>query len=244
MNARSQTMTEISIVLPSYQEEENLRLLLPRLKTVLSATGLSYEILVIDSEIPLDKTEAVCKEQQVGYVPRKGGGLYGDAIRTAIDQIQGKFAIFMDADGSHTPEFLPELLTHRNDADVVIASRYIAGGYTENPLALIIMSRVLNWTYSWVLGLRCKDVSNSFKLYRTDWLKPLHLVCDHFDIIEEILFKLCRQNKSTRILEVPFSFKKRMFGQTKRNLVTFILGYFVTMVKLRLSVFGEKIKSS
>jgi dolichol-phosphate mannosyltransferase len=175
-------------------------------------------------------------------VPRRGGPLYGDAIRTAIEEVRGRLTVFMDADGSHTPEFLPELVAGAKRAEVVIASRYVAGGYTENPWVLIAMSRILNWTYSLVLGLRCKDVSNSFKLYRTDWLKELVLVCDNFDIIEEILFKLSRKHRDIRILEVPFSFKKRMFGQTKRNLVLFILGYLVTMVKLRFSTVGEKLR--
>jgi dolichol-phosphate mannosyltransferase len=96
------------------------------------------------------------------------------------------------------------------------------------------MSRVLNISYSLVLNLRCKDVSNSFKVYRADWLKRLSLRCANFDIVEEILFKLVRQHPRARIKEVPFSFKKRMFGETKRNLVTFMLTYLFTIIRLRL----------
>lgn len=236
-------MIELSVVLPAYQEEENLRLILPRLKDVLRSLNIEHEILVIDTMSPLDKTQMICERFEVRYIPRRGGNLYGDAVRTAIEEIKGQFVVFMDADGSHTPEFLKELVERRNQSDVVIASRYIEGGYTENPPSLILMSRILNWTYSLVLGLKCKDVSNSFKLYRTDWLKEIGLVCDNFDIIEEILFKITRNHPDTRILEIPFSFKKRMFGQTKRNLLLFIAGYLLTMIKLRLSVhYGMKKK--
>ena len=82
-------------------------------------------------------------------------------------------------------------------------------------------------------------MSNSFKLYRTADLKRLRLRCRNFDIIEEILFKLRRKNPALRIREVPFTFKQRMFGSTKRNLVLFIVTYVLTMLRLRLSALGE-----
>ncbi len=141
--------------------------------------------------------------------------------------------IFMDSDGSHTPEFLPQLWREREHADVVIASRYVEGGYTENSKMLVGMSRVLNWSYSLILGLPCKDVSNSFKLYRRAQLQCLVLKCENFDIVEEILYKLIRLFPDLKIKEVPFSFKKRMFGETKRHLLWFILSYAITILKLR-----------
>jgi len=68
-------------------------------------------------------------------------------------------------------------------------------------------------------------------------LKSLDLYCMNFDIVEEILFKLARAKKDLRIREVPFAFKKRMFGETKRNLPWFMLTYVYTMFRLRLSVY-------
>lgn len=224
---------DLSVILPAYHEEENLRILLPRLSAVLKESKLSYEILVIDTEHPLDNTQAVCLEQGANYWNRSGGNQFGNAIRTGIEKAQGRFALFMDADGSHTPEFIPRLLAHKDTCDVVIASRYVPGGYTENSTALVWMSRILNWTYGIVLNLNCKDVSNSFKIYRTQDLKALKLRCDNFDIIQEILYKLKCNNRQLRIYEEPFAFKKRMFGDTKRNLVLFVIAYLVTMIRLR-----------
>jgi len=230
-------MISLSIVLPAYLEEENLRILLPRLNTVragLAASGVSSEILILDTVTPLDKTMDACQVNGATYIPREGGNRFGDAVRTGISRAQGEFILFMDADGSHTPEFIPELWKKAAQADVVIASRYIEGGYTENTFSLVLMSRILNWTYAFVLGLKCKDVSNSFKIYRAAQLKPLTLKCHNFDIVEEVLYKLSRKNPQLRIVEIPFSFKKRMFGDTKRNLFLFIITYLVTIIKLRL----------
>jgi dolichol-phosphate mannosyltransferase len=228
---------QLSVIMPAYLEEENLRLLLPRITRALESMQIHSEILVVDTEAPLDATEKACADFGARYVRRRGGNLYSDAVRTGIEEARGEFCLFMDADGSHTPEFIPELYAQRERADVVIASRYVEGGYTENPRVLIWMSRILNLTYSIVLGLQCKDVSNSFKLYRSHMLKPLHLTCDHFDVIEEILFKLRRSTPGLRIVEIPFSFKKRMFGQTKRNLLLFMAGYIYTIIRLRMSTF-------
>jgi dolichol-phosphate mannosyltransferase len=126
-------------------------------------------------------------------------------------------------------------MLRRGEADVVIASRYCPAGATENNVLLIFMSRILNWTYSMILGIRCKDVSNSFRVYDAAQLRELKLSCNNFDVIQEILLKLSRRKSDFTIVEVPFTFKKRMFGKTKRNLMLFIMTYIFTLVRLRFS---------
>ncbi len=219
--------------MPAFLEEENLRILLPRLRQALRQTGESFEMLVVDTPHPLDNTAAVCAQYGASCFPRNGGDKYGDAVRTGIRRARGSWILVMDADGSHPPEFISRLLSERPNHDVIIASRYVNGGFSENTLLQRLMSLVLNLSYSWILGLPCKDVSNSFKLYRGSFLRSLSLRCENFDIVEEILFKLKRFNPQLSIMEVPFIFKKRMFGQTKRNLPLFILTYIYTMIRLR-----------
>lgn len=222
-----------SVLLPSYLEEENLRILLPRLRGVLDGISQSWEIVVVDTKTPLDATRDVCSIYGARYVNRNPSNSFGDAVRTGIQTARGRWLVFMDADGSHPPEFIPKLIANAHNQDIVIASRYTEGGVTENPWILIFMSRVLNILYAIVLSLNVKDVSNSFKLYRADIIRGLDLRCQNFDIVEEILFKIVRSYPGVRVLEVPFVFKKRMFGETKRNLFVFMATYFFTMVRLR-----------
>ena len=224
---------ELSVVLPAYREEENLSNLLPRLLKTLQSIGVRSEVLVIDTLEPMDKTKEVCEKYGARHINRRGGNYFGCAVRTGIEEAQGQYVLFMDADGSHPPEFIPELFHFADRFDVVIASRYIDKGDTENSFALILMSRIVNWTFSLVLNLPVKDVSNSFKIYRSEQLKSIKLTCNNFDIVEEILFKLRRSNPKILFKEVPFVFKKRMFGETKRNLFVFILTYIFTIIKLR-----------
>ena len=106
----------------------------------------------------------MCREHGVRYLARSEGARYGHAIRTAVKEARGAFVILLDAEGSHKPGFLPRLWEQRPDADLVIASRYVAGGRTENPALLILMSLMVNVAFRLALGLKCHDVSNSFRL--------------------------------------------------------------------------------
>ena len=223
---------DLSIVLPAYEEADNLNILIPLLKNELNKFGIGYEILVVDTPEERDATRSVCLQHAATYVPRRGGNLYGHAVRTGIDQATGRYVIFMDADGSHNPNFLPKLWEQREKADLVIASRYVSGGKTENPFILILMSLIVNVVFRIVLSLKCADVSNSFRLYHGEQLKKLRLECNHFDIVEEILVKLAFSKPNFVIKEVPFTFEKRQAGKTKRKLVAFAIGYISTLCRL------------
>ncbi len=222
----------ISVVLPAYEEARNLEILLPELHKALAGLGAEYEVVVIDAAQPRDDTPEVCRQHNAVYRPRCGGESYGDAIRTAQTAARARYVILMDADGSHRPSFIAKLWAEREQADLVIASRYIAGGGTDNSAILIFLSLVVNVVYRTVLGLRCADVSNSFRLYRGDDFRRPQLECDHFDIVEEILVKLFFGRPGFRLKEVPFVFEQRKAGKTKRNLFVFALGYVGTLAKL------------
>ena len=224
---------KLSIIIPAYLEAENLQIILPKLKEVLNDLVLTHEVLVIDTIKSMDNTKDICLANDVIYINRLYGNQYGDAVRSGIKYAKGEFILFMDADGSHSPEFIPKLYDHRDHNDVVIASRYMEGGKTDNGIISKLMSRTVNIIFSLVLNLNCKDVSNSFKLYRAELLKKITLYSNNFDIIEEILFKLNRNNPNLKMKEIPFYFKERVKGQSKRNLFLFALSYIYTLIKLR-----------
>ncbi|MFN2476895.1 MAG: glycosyltransferase [Chthoniobacterales bacterium] len=228
----NETTPELSIVLPAYEEARNLDVLLPQLHEAVRSFGVPYEIIVVDAEQPRDDTPSVCERHSAVYQPRSGGELYGHAIRTALQVARGRYLILMDADGSHSPTFVPKLWEQRESADMVIASRYVQGGRTDNPAVLILMSQMVNVVFRLVLGLNCADVSNSFRLYRGDDVRSLQLECDNFDIVEEILVKLVFSRPGFRLKEVPFVFEKRKAGKTKRKLVAFAIGYVGTLLRL------------
>jgi len=227
---------ELTVMLPAYGEADNLRILLPAIKKVVAELGVTAEILVLDANVPVDDTQLVCLENKVTWLPRQGGNHYGDAVRTGIRASRGEFVIAMDSDGSHNPQFIHELWKNRSEADVIIASRYIPGGVTENPWLLVAMSRVLNVIFKIFVGIPVYDVSNSFRLYRGDLLRSIQPAYTNFDVLEEILAKLIwgRGAHTISILELPFRFEKRKYGRPKRRLVVFGLQFITALFKLWL----------
>ena len=226
------TPVELSVILPAYEEADNLGVLLPALKNTLESITSAHEIIVVDASSERDGTRNVCEKNSVIYLNRSGGNDYGHAVRTGIQKSQGRLVILMDADGSHNPLFVKELWNHREGADLVIASRYVRGGKTQNPGILILMSHIVNIVFHIVLGLPCADVSNSLRLYNGKDLRSLRLLCDHFDIVEEILVTLHCQHPGYRIREIPFTFEKRQAGKTKRQLLVFACSYVLVLYRL------------
>ncbi|MBF0308651.1 MAG: glycosyltransferase [Magnetococcales bacterium] len=229
-------MTVLSVVIPAYQEGANLAILLPRLIETLRSLGQSYEILIVDTETPLDDTPAICGRYAadgVRCLPRREGPSFGSAVRTGINASTGEFVVCMDGDGSHDPEFIRELYRHRHEAHVIVASRYTEGGGTENILILQFLSWLVNYSYRLVFSLNCRDVSNSFKLYPGQALRTIRLVSENFEIVEEILIKLKRQLPDLTIRELPFLFRSRKHGKTKRQLVLFIFTFASSILRLR-----------
>ena len=224
---------DLSIMIPAYLEAENLPSLLPVIKSAAANLTPRFEVLIVDTEQDLDNTRAVCEQFGVRHVNRRGGNQYGDAIRTGIAEARGSYLLCMDADGSHSPDFFAALWAERRRFDIVIGSRYISGGHTENPAVLIWMSYLVNLTFRVVFSIRAKDVTNSFRLYRRSILTPLRLESNDFDILEELLIKAVTRRPPASIGEVPMTFARRKAGESKRKLVQFAFGYLQTLRKLR-----------
>ena len=222
---------DLTIIIPSLNESDNLKKLIPEIKSEIGKK-FTYEIFIIDGINKDNKTFKITKKNSIRYLNRIRNNDYGNAVRLGIKKSTGKYILFMDGDYSHNPKFILKLYENKL-YDVVIASRYVPGGKTDNSLLSETLSRFLNKFYNIILNLELEDVSNSFKLYNTKMIKRLHLSCNHFDIIEEIIFKLKKNNDKIKFLEVPYHFKQRKFGKSKRNFFV-IIAYLFSILKLRL----------
>lgn len=230
--------------MPAYDELPNLRELLPRINDVISGLdGVEYEVVVV---VPgFTTTDDMAELVSLGALPVLRGPTdsFGDAIRCGIESadIGSDFLVIMDADGSHDPATIPRLLDAAEGAHVVVASRYTAGGITDNSAALRIMSQTLNLAYRIILGIKCRDVSTNFKLYRREDLIDITLTSADFDVVEELLFRLKMiHGKALVISEIPDHFFERKHGVTKRKIGPFIVSYLKTLV--HLSLLGRRSK--
>ncbi len=226
--------TELNVFITCMREEENLKVLLPRLEGILKNSGITYRILIVDTVAPMDGTEDVCRNfENVVYLPTEGEeDGYGNAVRTGIKNLDGRYAILMDADLSQPPEVIPDMLALREKHDMVVASRYTEGGASNDYSINIYMSRLLNILCSALIGIDCKDWSTSFKLYKTSRIQALSLTCQHFDIHQEIICKLHRNHENFSFAEIPMTFSKRLHGSSTRRII-YAFALVKTILKLR-----------
>lgn len=223
----------ISVVLLAYKEAENLRVLLPKIHGIMTEIAEPYEILVIDTEQPTDETPEVCKQFSAQYINQEEPH-FGGAFRTGIRYAKMDKFLILDSDGSHDPKYIPHIYQKfvSENCDLVIGSRYIEGGHTDDAKSSIIMSKILNFAFRLVLGIRAKDISTDYRMYHTDQLKQIELKNQNYDVLQEVLFKLKMNKPDFRIGEIPISFQKRIFGESKRKLIPFIIDYIKSLLRL------------
>ena len=227
----------ISVVLLSYKEAENLKILLPRIHGKMKEISETYEILVIDSATPLDDTKGVCEAYNATYIPQEEPH-YAGAFRTGIKYAQYDKLQTLDADGSHNPSALPEIYRKFEEGnDIVIGSRYVEGGVTHDAKSSIWMSHLLNGVMRRCIGVTAKDISTAYRLYDANLLKAVVLKEENYDVLQEVLLKMKikkkeQQRGTLKIGEVPIEFEKRMYGESKRKLLKFIISYILTVFKL------------
>lgn len=210
------------VTLCTYNERENIEVLLPEIRKYLP----NAHILVVDDNSPDGTGDYVRKQQQhdpaLHLLQRAGklglGTATVAAFNFAINQ-QYDWMINLDADFSHPPRYLPDLVAASAANDVVIGSRYVPGGSIEGwgPVRHF-MSRGINVYARCLLGLKTKDNSGAFRCYRVsklaevDWSKSR---AKGYAFQEELMFRL--KQAGCRFAEVPIHFEERRFGQTKIN---------------------------
>lgn len=222
----------ISVILPAFNEEENLKILIPQLKEILSEISDIYELIVVDAQGSTDNSPELCRSLEVSYVKQKNKG-YGDAFRLGTDCCRYEHILVVDTDNSQDISKIPEMYRKISEgADVVIGSRYTKGGTTDDPLTSVIMSKLLNFCFRIFLGFRQKDISTDFRIYDAKMLRSINTECENFDVIEETLFLLMRKFPDIVIKEVPICYKPRLEGHSKRKLLLFIRGYIRLLLRL------------
>lgn len=224
MEPKNRTLVAVA----TYNEIDNL----PSLVDGIFQYADDVDILVVDDNSP-DGTGRWCDQQRTSkprlqclHRPAKLG-LGTATIATMQHALHHgyRFLVNMDADFSHHPQYLPELIQRMEPSDgdppdVVIGSRYVKGGGVSGwPLHRRWMSRALNAYVRRLLGLIPNDCSGSFRCYRTSILRELDLSSfqSHgYSVYEEIIWRL--QRCGARFDEMPIVFVDRERGKTKLNM--------------------------
>jgi dolichol-phosphate mannosyltransferase len=212
----------VLVALATYNERDNLAPLVGAIRAAVPAA----DVLVLDDNSP-DGTGKVADDlaaadAHVHVVHRPGKLGLGTAIlaamRYALEQ-DYDLLVTMDADFSHHPRYLPALLAGMGKHDVMIGSRYVRGGGTENwPLVRKVISASVNLLVRFLMRLPAHDCSGGYRCYRVALLRRAELgrLLSHgYSFQQEVLYR-CRR-AGARLGETPIVFENRRAGASKVN---------------------------
>ncbi|XP_014478010.1 PREDICTED: probable dolichol-phosphate mannosyltransferase [Dinoponera quadriceps] len=213
-----------SILLPTYNEVENLPIIIWLIVKYMEESKLSYEIIVIDDGSP-DGTLDMAKQLQRLYgedkiilKPREKKLGLGTAYMHGIEFATGNFIVIMDADMSHHPKFIPKMVELQRylDLDLVSGTRYAQGGGVYGwDFKRKLISRGANFLTQLLLRPGVSDLTGSFRLYKKDVLKKLITSCVSKGYVFQMEIIVRARQWNYTIGEVPITFVDRVYGQSK-----------------------------
>lgn len=230
---------QILIIIPTYNERENIVLIIPEIKKVLP----QVHILVVDDSSPDGTAQSVremastISDVYLLERPQKNGlgRAYISGFQWAL-QRSYQFIFEMDADFSHDPKYLPDFLNAIKENDLVIGSRYISGVNVINwPMSRLLLSYCGNKFASILTGISVKDCTGGFKCFRRELLEKLDMEkisSSGYSFQVEINYYAWKMG--FRIAEIPIVFTDRKFGDSKMS-TKIIREAFLLIWKLRLA---------
>ncbi len=231
-----------TVILPTYNERENLKRFVEKLQEVFTTNGLSGRIMVVDDNSP-DGTGRIAdslaeRYQNLAVIHRQEKQGIGPAYISGFKQAlttDTRYIFEMDCDFSHDPANIPAFLEAIEDVDLVLGSRYVPGGRVENwGLTRRLISRWGGLYARLVLGVPVNDLTGGNKCFRREVLEALDLDAvssQGYGFQIEMTYRAIR--KGFRVKEIPITFTDRQLGQSKMS-KRIVLEAVLLVWKLRL----------
>lgn len=211
-------MATVTIIIPTLNEEQNIDFLLERIFTVRDEAHLDFDVLFVDSASVDNTCPCVEKWQStrsVSLLRREVNVGLAPAVIAAAHHVDSEYVLVMDADLSHPPEQIPNLLEPlvADQCDMVIGSRYVKGGAVPDwPFSRRLSSKLA--TLPALCFCSAKDPLAGFFAVKRKYIIGLPLDVPGFKIGFAVL---AEYNKKIRLIEIPIEFRDRNYGQSKMN---------------------------
>lgn len=219
----------LSMIIPTYNERENVKELIPLIHKSLKK---DYEIIIVDDNSPdgtAKEAEKLTKKYPVRVLKRAGKLGLTTAIVDGFKLSKGSTIGVMDADLQHPPEALPKLLAKMKNNDIVIGSRNVKGGGSEG---LNFFRKLVAWgakTLAVIIaGVRVTDPMAGFFMVKRDIFKRTQFKAKGYKVLLNILIK----NPKAKVTEVPILFRERVHGKSNYN-SNETMQYLIDLFKMR-----------
>tara|TARA_Y100000816_G_C26086902_1_gene573694 strand:+ start:975 stop:1682 length:708 start_codon:yes stop_codon:yes gene_type:complete len=212
------SLEKILVVIPTYNESENIEKLIQELKS------LEHHIMIVDDNSPDGTSEIVEnlkeKNNNLYLIKRESklglGSAYRDGFKAAMN-MGYEFFVEMDADFSHQTIDLEEMIKNIDKADVIIGSRYIEGGGIKGwNYKRRLLSKLANLFTQILFGYHIKDSTSGFRIYNRESLEKINFQktkSDGYSFQIEMTYRANKKN--LKILEIPITFYERREGESK-----------------------------
>jgi dolichol-phosphate mannosyltransferase len=225
-DVQQKTASIFSVVVPSFNERDNIAPLVEKLEKALA--GITWELIVVDDDSPdgtAEVVKALAREHpHIHCIHRIGRHGLSSACIEGIASSEAPYVAVMDADHQHDETILPQMLARAEAGDqIVIGSRYVAGGSAGDGLSPIREwgSRSANWVSRLMSGFRTSDPMSGFFLVRRSLFEEIaeKLAPEGFKILLDILLTAGRRHRDLKVSDVPYTFRKRLSGESKMSLL-------------------------
>ena len=221
---------DLSIVVPVYNEEENLPLLWPEIREVLEPTGLRYEVIFVDDGSG-DRSAEIVREfrerdSRVRLVRLKANAGETAATDAGFKSVRGRYVVVMDADLQNDPHDIPAMLRHLDQWDAVTGWR--VNRAAGDSWVRRISSRIANRVRNRLSDETVQDSGCTFRAFRRECLRDLVLYKGFHRFVPTLL-----KMRGFRVLEVPVNHRPRRFGRSKYGIGNRALRAFVDLLVVR-----------
>lgn len=232
---------KLSVILPTYNEKDSVIPLIREIIRVLDGKTKDYEIIIVDDNSP-DGTyqELITSFQDNSHVkPFKRTDQRGlaTAVLFGIRQAGGDKLVIMDSDFNHPPKLIPLMMTITDFFDVVIGSRYVAGGGMETSRMRYFGSKIFNKFIQYLLSVQTRDNLSGYFCFNRDVLNhinPEKIFYGYGDYFIRFLFVMKLLKKS--IIEIPVVYEDRLGGLSKTRLSAELLRYTRSVIRIRMGI--------
>jgi dolichol-phosphate mannosyltransferase len=228
---------KLSVVIPAYNEEQNIRATVEEIQPTLREEGIPYELILVN-DCSRDKTPEVIAEMMredpaIVTVDRTPPGGFGRAVRSGLEVLTGDVVAIYMADQSDDPADLVACYRKIEQGyDCVFGSRFIRGAkVTKYPPFKLVANRIVNTMIQWMFWCHFNDLTNAFKVYRTEVIRECGpFRASHFNItIEMSLSVLIRRYN---IAQIPISWRGRTWGSSNLRISEMGRRYLNVLLKI------------
>lgn len=221
-------MLKVSIIMPAYNEANAITALLKHIHSVLEKTYSKndYEIIVVDDG-STDTTAQQAHDAGATVIRHPYNIGNGSAIKTGLRAAQGEKVLLMDADGQHSPDYIPQLLAPLNEYEMAVGARK---GYTHTPLHRKCANAFYNIFASYLVNRKIEDLTSGFRAIKAGVAKKfIYLLPNSFSYPSTLTMALSRCGYS--IAYVPIHLKPRL-SKSKISLFSDGVRFIIIMMKI------------